>query len=366
LYISIEFQSLTLYILAALKQNSLFSIEAGLKYFILGTFSSGLLLFGISLLYSVTGILNFSELSCFFQFDLFLKNDYLFKIGLLFFFSALMFKFSAAPFHMWSPDVYHGAPTILTFFFSTTPKLAFLAVFIRLTLLLFAPFESYFQFLFFLCGLFSLLIGSLASIYQTKVKRLLAYSSISNVGYILLGLCIGQVESFVSSFLFFFVYILSVSSIFIILLGVRYFFNNFEIRTVFEFMSVLNFNFVLALISIFGLFSLLGLPPLAGFLVKFYLFFLALGSEFYFFLYLSIMGSILSAVVYLRIIRLMLFNKYNNIFFFRPVSFLVSISGSFFLLFNFFFFFFSTDFFIIVFNIIISLTKVFFVSKYIF
>jgi NADH-quinone oxidoreductase subunit N len=357
LYISIEFQSLALYVLAALKQNSLFSIEAGLKYFILGTFSSGLLLFGASLLYGITGTLNFIELDSLFQFDLYLKNDYLFKLGLLFFFSALMFKFSAAPFHMWSPDVYHGSPTILTFFFSITPKLAFLAVFIRLSLLLFSPFEAYFQFLFFLGGLFSLIIGSLVSIYQVKIKRLLAYSSISNIGYILMGLCVGQVESLTSSFLFFFFYIFAVSSIFFVLLGVRYFSNNFEIHSIFEFMGLLNFNFVVSMVSIFGLFSLLGLPPLAGFLGKFYLFLLALGSEFFFFLCFSILSSIFSAVIYLRIIRLIMFNKYNNIFFFRPISFYISILGSFLILTNVLFFFFSTNFFMIIFNAIIGLTK---------
>jgi NADH-quinone oxidoreductase subunit N len=366
LYISIEFQSLALYVLAALKQNSLFSIEAGLKYFILGTFSSGLLLFGTSLLYGITGTLNFIELDSLFQFELFLKNDYLFKLGLLFFFSALMFKFSAAPFHMWSPDVYHGSPTILTFFFSLTPKLAFLAVFIRLTLLLFSPFEAYFQFLFFLSGLFSLIIGSLASIYQIKIKRVLAYSSISNIGYILMGLCIGQVESLASSFLFFFFYIFAVSSIFLVLLGVRYFSNNFEIRSIFEFMGLLNFNFVISMISIFGLFSLLGLPPLAGFFAKFYLFMLAVGSEFFFFLYFSILSSIFSAVIYLRIVRLILFNKYNNIFFFRPVSFYISLVGSFLLLINFLFFFFPTNFFIIVFNVVIGLTKSGFIANFVF
>ena len=283
LYLTVEFQSLALYVLAAFKQNSLFSIEAGLKYFILGTFSSGLLLFGAYLLYGFTGTLNFSELDLIFQFNTIFKDDYLFKLGLLFFFSSLMFKFTAAPFHMWAPDVYHGSPTIITFFFSLTPKIIFLGLFTRLVLLVFSPFEIFFKFIFFLAGFFSLLIGSLASIYQIKLKRLLAYSSISNVGYILMALSCAQIEALTSSFLFFFVYIFTLSSIFAVILGLRYFHNEIKIKNIFELIGILNFNFSLALVLILSLFSLLGLPPLSGFLVKFYLFFSALGSEFFFF-----------------------------------------------------------------------------------
>ena len=320
LYITVEFQSLALYVLAAFKQNSLFSIEAGLKYFILGTFSSGLLLFGASLLYGFTGTLNFSELDLIFQFNTVFRDDYLFKLGLLFFFSALMFKFTAAPFHMWAPDVYHGAPTIVTFFFSVVPKVVFLGLFIRFVLLVFSSFELYFKFVFFLCGFLSLLVGSLASILQVKIKRLLAYSSIANVGYLLMVLSSAQVEALTSSFVFFVVYLLTVSGIFAVILALRYWYNRMKLKSIFELMGVLNFNFGLAVIFILNLFSLLGLPPLAGFFVKFYLFFSALGSEFFFFLYISILASIFSAVIYLRLIRLVLFNKYNNIFFFQPIS----------------------------------------------
>jgi NADH-quinone oxidoreductase subunit N len=320
LYITVEFQSLALYVLAAFKQNSLFSIEAGLKYFILGTFSSGLLLFGASLLYGFTGTLNFSELDLIFQFNFVFRDDSLFKLGLLFFFSALMFKFTAAPFHMWVPDVYHGAPTVVTFFFSVVPKVIFLGLFIRFVLLVFSSFELYFKFVFFLGGFLSLLIGSLASILQVKIKRLLAYSSIANVGYLLMALSCAQVEALTSSFIFFIVYLFTVSGIFAAILALRYWYNKMKLKNIFELMGVLNFNFGLAVIFILNLFSLLGLPPLAGFFVKFYLFFLALGSEFFFFLYMSILASIFSAVVYLRLIRLVLFNKYNNIFFFQPIS----------------------------------------------
>lgn len=366
LYITVEFQSLALYVLASFKQNSLFSIEAGLKYFILGTFSSGLLLFGASLLYGFSGTLNFNELDMLFQFNIIFRNDYLFKLGLLFFFSSLMFKFTAAPFHMWAPDVYQGSPTIVTFFFSLTPKIVFLALFTRLVLLVFSSFEIYFKFIFFFCGFFSLLIGSLASIFQIKLKRLLAYSSISNIGYLLMVLSCAQVEALTSSFLFFFVYIFTVAGIFSVILGLRYYHNNFKLKNIFELMGLLNFSFPLAIIMILNLFSLLGLPPLAGFIAKFYLFFNALGSEFFFFLYLSILSSIFSAVIYLRLIRLVLFNKYNNIFFYKPLTSDFSFLLSFLFLFNFFVFFYATEFFQILYVGVINFFKVFLVFYFIF
>lgn len=366
LYLSVEFQSLALYVLAAFKQNSLFSIEAGLKYFILGTFSSGLLLFGASILYGFTGTLNFNELDLIFQFNNVFKDDYLFKLGLLFFFSSLMFKFTAAPFHMWAPDVYHGSPTIVTFFFSLTPKIIFLGLFIRLVLLVFSPFEVFFRFIFFLSGFFSLLIGSLASIYQLKLKRLLAYSSISNIGYILMALSCAQVEALTSAFLFFFVYIFTTASIFSVILGVRYFHNNIKIKNIFELMGLLNFNFSVALIFVINLFSLLGLPPLSGFIAKFFLFLSALGSEFYFFLYLSILGSIFSAVIYLRMIRLVLFNKFNNIFFYKPMESSYSILLSSLVLINIIFLFYPSEIFKIFYSSIINFFKTEFCVNFIF
>jgi NADH-quinone oxidoreductase subunit N len=361
LYITVEFQSLALYVLAAFKQNSLFSIEAGLKYFILGTFSSGLLLFGASVLYGFTGTLNFSELDLIFQFNTVFRDDYLFKLGLLFFFSSLMFKFTAAPFHMWAPDVYHGAPTIVTFFFSVVPKIVFLGLFLRLTVLVFSSFELYFKFIFFLCGFLSLLVGSLASILQIKVKRLLAYSSIANVGYLLMVLSCAQIEALTSSLLFFIIYLFTVSGIFAVILALRYWYQNMKLKSIFELMGVLNFNFSVAIVFILNLFSLLGLPPLAGFFVKFYLFFSALGSEFFFFLYISILASIFSAVIYLRLIRLVLFNKYNNVFFFRPLSADFSILIAVLILLNLIFLIYPSEFFRSFYVIIINLFKTVFI-----
>jgi NADH-quinone oxidoreductase subunit N len=363
LYISVEFQSLALYVLASFKQNSLFSIEAGLKYFILGTFSSGLLLFGASLIYGFTGIMNFNELDMLFQFNDIFKDDFMFKLGLLFFFSSLLFKFTAAPFHMWAPDVYHGSPTIMTFFFSMTPKVVFLALFIRLIFGTFSAFEIYFKFIFFLCGFMSLLLGALASLYQVKLKRLLAYSSISNMGYLLMALSCAQIEAFVSSFLFFFVYIFTVAGLFSLILSLRYYNNGLKLKNIFELMGVLNFNFLFALFFVLNLFSLLGLPPLAGFFTKFYLFFNAAGSEFFFFLYLSILASIFSTVIYLRLVRLVLFNKYNNVFFYRPLDSKFTVLVSVLVSLNFFFFYYINELFKFFYAFILNLLKVIMISS---
>jgi NADH-quinone oxidoreductase subunit N len=211
----------------------------------------------------------------------------------------------------------------------------------------------------------SLLIGSLASIYQTKMKRLLAYSSISNVGYVLMVLACAQLEAFTSSFLFFFIYIFTVAGIFSVILGIRYYHNDAKLKSIFELMGLLNSNFLVAIFFILNLFSLRGLPPLAGFFVKFYLFLNALGSEFFFFLYLSILGSIFSAVIYLRLIRLVLFNKYNNIFFFRPINSKITSLISFLFLLNVLLLFYINEFFQIFYIIILSLFKLTFIFDFI-
>lgn len=266
-----------------------------------------------------------------------------------------MFKFTAAPFHMWAPDVYQGAPTIVTLFFSLVPKIVFLSLFIRFAVLILPVFEVYFGFIFFFCGILSLFIGSLSSIYQNKLKRLLVYSSITNVGYFLMAVSCIQLEAFVSSFFFLFVYIFVLSSIFIFMLSFRYFSNNLKIKNIFELMSVSHFNFLIGVCLVVNFFSLLGLPPLLGFIAKFYLFLCSLGSDFFLFLFFAIFGSIVSAVVYLKAIRLILFNKYNNIFFFRIMPFIFCFWLSLFLIFNFFGFFYISElmrfFFVFIFDL---------------
>lgn len=366
LYLTIELQSLALYVLASFKQNSIFSIEAGLKYFILGTFSSGLLLFGVSFIYGFTGLTNFFEIDLLFQQNFGLRSDPLVSLGILFFLAALMFKFTAVPFHMWAPDIYHGAPSIVTFFFSLTPKIVFFSLLLRLVMLVFSGFEIHYRVVFFLCAFLSMFLGSLASLYQTKFKRLLAYSSISNVGYALVALLCGQVEALVSGFFFFVVYVFVVSGLFSLLLGLRQFNNFFKLANVLNFFGVLNSNLLLGFVFIINLFSLLGLPPLAGFLAKFYLFLNTVGSEFFILFYLSVLSSIFSAAIYLKLIRLVLFNKYSNIFLYVPFRREFAVILMFTLVFNLFIFFQAGFLFKLVYNLVLSSLKLYIVYPFVF
>jgi NADH-quinone oxidoreductase subunit N len=341
LYLAIELQSLALYVLASFKQNSIFSIEAGLKYFILGTFSSGLLIFGSSLIYGFTGITNFYDLHFFFQQNFLLLQDPLLSLGFLFFFSSLLFKFTAVPFHMWAPDVYQGAPTIMTFFFSIVPKITFLSLLTRIVYNVFPMSNFQINFLFLITGILSLLIGSFSTIYQTKIKRLLAYSSITNVGYFLLALSVNQIEGLISGFFFLIVYIFVMTGIFIVILNFRYNNNKFKLKNITELFALINTNFLVGFILVVNLFSLIGLPPLGGFIAKFYLFFNSLSSEFFIFFLIAIVSSILASVVYLRLVRLTLFNRYSNFIFLGEFSRESSVFLMISLLFNLIFFIYS-------------------------
>lgn len=222
MYLSVELQALSFYILATFKQYTNFSTEAGMKYFILGAFSSGILLYGCSILYGFTGITDFYSLEFFFQ-NTILPFEVLNSIiiGIIFILIGFLFKLAAAPFHMWSPDVYEGSPTIVTAIFAIIPKIAILAFLFRFSLKILNFNIIYINKLYLFSAILSLLIGSLAAIYQVKLKRLLAYSSISHVGFLLLGLSIMSIESYYSTFFYIFVYMILSLSIFSIILNIR-------------------------------------------------------------------------------------------------------------------------------------------------
>ena len=231
MYLAIELQSLCFYVLAAFKRNNEFSTEAGLKYFILGALSSGLLLFGESIIYGFTGITNFEELA---KFNLWIPIDsnqiatiyaeshgyaYI-SIGLLFILVAFLFKIAAVPFHMWTPDVYEGAPTSVTAFFAITPKIAILALLLRLCLDTFWDLIQSWQTIILLCSLLSMFVGTLGALNQNKIKRLFAYSSIAHVGYLLIGLSTGTIEAIESLLLYIIIYVLATVGAFGILLTI--------------------------------------------------------------------------------------------------------------------------------------------------
>jgi proton-translocating NADH-quinone oxidoreductase chain N len=224
MYLAIELQSFCMYIIASLKRESEFSTEAGLKYFILGAFSSGLLLFGCSLLYGFTGTTNYQQLFQIFStidktIDIEVSNAII--LGVLFILVGMLFKLSAAPFHLWAPDVYEGAPTSVTAFFAIVPKIAILSLVVRLFSYVFYGLLLPWQEVLILCSIISMIIGTLGALWQTKIKRLLAYSGIGHIGYMLIGISTGSIEGIYSTFFYVIIYIIMTVATFSILLSIR-------------------------------------------------------------------------------------------------------------------------------------------------
>jgi proton-translocating NADH-quinone oxidoreductase chain N len=309
-YLFIELMSLCFYILAAYKRNSEFSGEAGLKYFILGAFSSGLLLFGISMIYGFTGLTNFEELSKLLTgihllVDTVSYNGIL--LGIFFVSVALLFKLAAAPFHMWSPDVYEGAPTPVTAFFSIVPKIAIFGLLLKLFLYTFYDFIDFWQPMFLYCSVLSMIIGSIGALYQSKLKRLMAYSGIANVGYMLAGFAAGTVESVFGLIFYLIVYVIMVVAFFTFLLGTQ---TKKNLKTNAQLSDLNNLgvtNPALAFAITMVLFSMIGLPPFIGFFGKFYLFLAMIQSEFYIVAIIGVLSSVVAAFYYIRIIKVMFF-----------------------------------------------------------
>nr|YP_009710067.1 NADH dehydrogenase subunit 2 [Coleochaete scutata]QFU80172.1 NADH dehydrogenase subunit 2 [Coleochaete scutata] len=224
LYLTIELQSLCFYVMAASKRDSEFSTEAGLKYFLLGAFSSGILLFGCSLIYGFTGVTNFEELakiSTGYEITLLGAQSSGIYLGIFLIAVGFLFKITAAPFHMWAPDVYEGSPTSVTALFSIVPKIALLAVMVRIFIIGFYDPRSSASLLhvFFFCSIFSMILGSIAAMAQTKIKRLLAYSSIGHVGYLLIGLACGTSEGIQALLIGLFIYVWTTINVFAVILS---------------------------------------------------------------------------------------------------------------------------------------------------
>lgn len=321
-YLSIELQSLALYLLAAYKRYSNFSTEAGLKYFVLGAFSSGLLLFGISILYGFTGLTNFTELGYFLS-DLEVNQEVLnlVVVGFIFFLVGLLFKLAAAPFHMWAPDVYQGSPSIVTLFFSVLPKVAVLAFLIRALNTTFADLLFYTDQILAYSAVLSLVLGVLGAIYQTKIKRLLAYSAISHMGFMLLGLVGNTSDGLFALNFYLIVYVLNVLCIFSIVLSLRNKVSGYLVKDIRDLVSLGVSNIPLALIFSLILFSIGGIPPLAGFFSKFYVFVNLVYLKFYFISILGVLASVVGIIYYIRLIKLMFFSGATQpVIWFEPVT----------------------------------------------
>jgi NADH-quinone oxidoreductase subunit N len=311
-YLSLELQALALYVLASFKRGSAFSTEAGIKYFIIGAFASGLLLFGISLIFGATATTSFENLERLglgFSQD---GNSLLFLLGLVFLTSGLLFKLAAAPFHMWIADVYEGAPTASTIFFAVVPKIGLLALFLKLYFTAFYGLLGFWQNLFILSAVLSMLIGSFAALYQRKIKRFLAYSAISQVGYLLVGVSVANFEGIEALLLYVIIYSIMSLLIWTALLSTARSSNSQTEAPIIYidelvFIGRLNPSFSFAIGLAF--FSMAGIPPLAGFFSKFYLFFTAVESSFYLLVIIGLLTSVLSAFYYLRWLKFLYFEK---------------------------------------------------------
>ena len=317
MYLAIELQSLCFYVIAAIKRNCEFSTESGLKYFLLGAFSSGLLLFGCSLIYGFTGITNFAELAKIFTGgtqEILLSTSSLpaCELGMVFLLVGFLFKIAAAPFHMWSPDVYEGAPTSVTAFFMITPKAALFAVFLRVFLESFYDFFIPWQKILLVSSIISLLVGSLAALSQSKMKRLLAFSSIGHVGYLLAGFACGTIEGIQALLIYLIVYIIMNINIFAFLLcSIRRdsCYNIPRMKYITDLAYLAKSNPILALTFTITMFSMAGIPPLAGFYSKAYLFFATMNSGLYLLAFIGVLTSVLSCFYYIRLVKIIYFEK---------------------------------------------------------
>jgi NADH-quinone oxidoreductase subunit N len=322
LYLAIELQSLCLYVLAAAKKDSTFSTESGLKYFILGSFSSGLLLFGISIIYGTVGTTNFENLSLLFagSNDVLINLESSIIIGLVFISAAFFFKIAAAPLHMWSPDVYEGAPVSSTIFFAVIPKIAMFSVFLRLFQNVFSNFHDFFLLATLLFAMFSVTIGSFVALKQKKIKRLLAYSSISHVGYMLLAFSANSIEGTQALFFYLIIYMITSVVLWSLLLSVNTLKNTDRSKTLVDLSYLSTTNPLLAFTGLIAFFSLAGVPPLAGFYAKMTIFLTTISSSLIFASVFAILTSVISSYYYIRIIKNLYFEKRENTTFFVPVS----------------------------------------------
>ncbi|MDA9752451.1 NADH-quinone oxidoreductase subunit NuoN [Candidatus Pelagibacter sp.] len=301
-YMGLELQSLALYVLASFNRENLLSTESGLKYFVLSALSSGLLLYGCSLIYGFSGSTNFNIIL-----DNSSSGQYGITFGIVFILVGLAFKISAVPFHMWAPDVYQGSPTSVTTFFAVLPKIAALSVFIRFLYVPFAEMNDQWQMIIIFLSIASMIFGAVAAIGQKNLKRLIAYSSIGHMGYALTGLATGTNQGIQGSISYIAIYLVMNLAFFSCMFMLR---RNNEYYESIEDLSGLSKNHPLLSFSLLIiLFSLAGIPPLAGFFAKFYVFMAVIEQKMYFLAIVGLLSTVIAAFYYLRIIKIIYFDK---------------------------------------------------------
>ncbi len=310
-YLGLELQSLSLYILASIDRDNLKSSESGIKYFVLSALSSGLLLYGCSLLYGFTGSTNFDLIA-----NQLSKENVGAVFAMVFVLVGLAFKVSAVPFHMWTPDVYEGAPTSITNYFAVVPKVAGLALLIKFMLIPFSNILLEWQTILIFISIASMILGSVAAIVQKNLKRLLAYSSIGHVGYALAGVATGAISGYESAIIYISIYVVmnigAFSCLYLLKKDGQYKENISDLSGVSKKQPILAISFLIIL------FSLAGIPPLGGFFAKFYIFISVLEQEMYTLAIIGLLTTVLSAFYYLQIIKTIYFD--DSAITFEPVK----------------------------------------------
>ena len=302
LYLGLELMSLALYVVAASNRDNAKSTEAGLKYFVLGALSSGMLLYGASLIYGFTGTVSFAGIAAAAK-----TGSIGIVFGLVFLLAGLCFKVSAVPFHMWTPDVYEGAPTPVTAFFASAPKVAALAVFTRVALTAFPGIVSQWQQIVVFVAIASMALGSFAAIGQKNIKRLMAYSSIGHMGFALVGLAAGTAEGAQGVLVYISIYVAMTLGSFAVILTMKR--NGQHVENISDFAGLSRTNPLLAFFFAMLLFSLAGIPPLAGFFAKWYVFVAAIKAGLFTLAVIGVLASVVGAFYYLTIIKVMYFDE---------------------------------------------------------
>ncbi len=307
LYLGLELMSLALYVVAAIDRDSVRSTEAGLKYFVLGALSSGMLLYGASLVYGFTGTVNFAGIAKAATQGGASAGHLGLIFGLVFLFAGFCFKVSVVPFHMWTPDVYEGAPTPITAFFAAAPKVAGIAMFVRTTIVAFPGVVTQWQQIVVFVALASMVLGAFAAIGQRNIKRLMAYSSIGHMGFALVGLAAGTQEGVQGVLVYMAIYVAMTLGTFACILSMRR--DGQMVENISDLAGLARTKPAMAFFFAMLLFSLAGIPPLAGFFAKFYVFLAAIKAGLFALAVIAVVTSVVGAYYYLTIVKIMYFEE---------------------------------------------------------
>ncbi|MCB5201792.1 NADH-quinone oxidoreductase subunit NuoN [Neorhizobium sp. T786] len=305
LYLGLELMSLALYVVAAINRDSLRSTESGLKYFVLGSLSSGMLLYGMSLVYGFTGNTGFDEIAAVLSAE---TRSLGLVFGLVFILAGVCFKISAVPFHMWTPDVYEGAPTPVTAFFAAGPKVAAMAILVRVVSEAFLPLFADWQQIIVFVSIASMVLGSFAAIGQRNIKRLMAYSSIGHMGFALVGLASGTETGVSGVILYMTIYMVMTLGTFACIMAMRRK-DGENVENVDDLAGLASTKPFMAVVLTALMFSMAGIPPLAGFFAKYFVFVAAIEAKLYALAIIGVLASVVGAYYYLRIVKLMWFDE---------------------------------------------------------